>query len=260
MARLCPLFSGSTGNSYYIGSRSAGVLIDAGRSARQLDGMLHSCNIDPLAIHAILLTHEHSDHISGLQVFAKKYRIPVYGSTGTLIALGEKLTGVEAHVAEDGMELAGMEITPFHTMHDCAEPLGYRIRTEDDRTLGFATDLGALSDVVKEHLLGADTVVIESNHDRDMLRHGGYPIYLKQRILSDHGHLANDACAAFLPTLAKSGTRRFLLAHISRENNTPGLARETALAALAQAGLSENVDFQLDTASPENADGKTVIF
>lgn len=260
MARLCPLFSGSTGNSYYIGSRSAGVLIDAGRSARQLDGMLRLCNIDPLAIHGILLTHEHSDHISGLQVFARKYKIPVYGSTGTLIALGDKLAGVEAHVAEAGMEIAGMSVTSFHTSHDCAEPLGYRIVTDDGRTLGFATDLGILSELVKEHLLGADMVVLESNHDRDMLRHGGYPIYLKQRILSDHGHLANDTCAAFLPELAQSGTRRFLLAHLSRENNTPSLAREAALTALARAGLSEQIDFLLNTASPENADGKSVIF
>lgn len=260
MARLCPLFSGSSGNSYYIGSRSAGVLIDAGRSARQLDGMLQLCGIDPLAIQGILLTHEHSDHISGLQVFARKYKLPVYGSAGTLIALGEKLSGVEAHVAEPELELAGMSVTPFHTSHDCAEPLGYRIVTEDGRKLGFATDLGFLSETVKAQLLGADMVVIESNHDRDMLRHGGYPMYLKERILSDHGHLANDTCAAFLPELAKSGTRRFLLAHLSRENNTPSLAKEAALTALVRAGLSEHIDFLLDTAKPENPDGKSVIF
>lgn len=260
MARLCPLFSGSTGNSFYIGSRSAGVLIDVGRSARQLEGMLHRCGIDPMAIQGILLTHEHSDHIVGLNVFARKYRVPVYGSTGTLVALGAKLEGVEAHIAENGMELAGMTVFPFHTSHDCAEPTGYRIALEDGRVLGFATDLGYLSDEVKERLLGADMVVIESNHDREMLRHGGYPMYLKQRILSDRGHLANDACSTFLPELVKSGARRLLLAHLSRENNTPGLARETALAALCRTGFVENVDFLLDTASPENPDGKTIIF
>lgn len=260
MARLTPLFSGSSGNSYYIGSRSAGVMIDAGRSARQLDSMLRLCDIDPMAIQGIFITHEHSDHINGLQVFAKKYRIPVYASVGTLTALGEKLSGLEAHAIEGNLELAGMEITAFHTSHDAAESLGYRIETEDGRILGFATDLGVLSEEVKQHLLGADTVVIESNHDKEMLRHGAYPMYLKQRILSDHGHLANDTAAAFLPQLAEHGTRRFLLAHLSRDNNTHALARETALRALQQGGRMENIDFWLDTARPENPDGKSIIF
>lgn len=260
MARLTPLFSGSSGNSYYIGSRSAGVMIDAGRSARQLDSMLRLCDIDPMAIQGIFITHEHSDHINGLQVFAKKYHTPVYASVGTLTALGEKLSGLEAHAVEDRMEFAGMEIKPFHTSHDAAESLGYRIRTEDDRILGFATDLGVLSEEVKQHLLGADTVVIESNHDKEMLRHGAYPGYLKQRILSDHGHLANDTTAAFLPQLAEHGTRRFLLAHLSRDNNTHALAKETALCALQQGGRMENIDFWLDTARPENPDGKSILF
>ena len=260
MARLCPLFSGSTGNSYYIGSRSTGLLIDAGRSARQLDHMLKLCGIDPLAIQGILITHEHTDHISGLRVFARKYQLPVFASQGTLEAIGSQLEDIEAHVISEKTELAGMNITPFSTSHDCAEPLGYRIRTEDGRVLGFSTDLGYLSDTVKEHLLGADFVVLESNHDPEMLRTGGYPYPLKQRILSDRGHLSNQVCAGFLPELAKSGTKRFLLAHLSRENNTPSLARDTALSALAQAGLTPEVDFLLDTAKPENSQGYTFIF
>lgn len=260
MARLCPLFSGSTGNSYYIGSRSAGLLIDAGRSARQLDNMLKLCGIDPLALQGILVTHEHTDHSSGLRVFAKKYQLPVFASAGTLKVLESALPEVELCPLEGELELAGMTVTPFHTSHDCAEPLGYRIRTEDGRVLGFATDLGYLSDTVKEHLLGADFVVIESNHDPEMLRTGGYPYPLQQRILSDRGHLSNGVCAEFLPELAKSGTKRFLLAHLSRENNTPSLALETSLSALTRAGLVREVDFLLDTAKPENSQGHSVIF
>lgn len=260
MARLCPLFSGSSGNSYYIGSRSAGLLLDAGKSARQLDRMLKTCGIDPLAIQGILLTHEHTDHVNGVRVFAQKYRLPVFASRGTLEALSGALGEVEAYPLEEDLSLAGMAVHPFRTSHDCAESLGFRIRMEDQRIFALATDLGYLSQEVKENLLGADMVVLESNHDVEMLRCGQYPYYLKRRILSDLGHLSNAACAAFLPELVKSGGRRFLLAHLSRENNTPALALSAALSALEQAGYTRDIDFSLEAAKVENSDGKTVIF
>ncbi len=260
MARLCPLFSGSSGNSYYIGSRSAGLLLDAGRSARQLDGMLKLCGVDPLAVQGILVTHEHSDHVSGLRVFARKYGLPVFASAGTLSALGSSLDGVETHRAEPGLQLAGMTVTPFSTSHDCAEPLGFRVETEDKRIFTLSTDLGYLSEEVREHLLGTDFAVIESNHDVEMLRTGPYPAYLKQRILSDHGHLSNADCAGFLPELARSGAKRFLLAHLSRENNSPSLALGASLGALVRAGYVRGVDFLLDAAAPENTGGKAIIF
>lgn len=260
MARLCPLFSGSSGNSYYIGSRSAGLLLDAGRSARQLENMLKLCGIDPLALQGILVTHEHTDHVSGLRVFARKYSLPVFASTGTLQALGGMLEGVETHPAEAGLQLAGMTVEPFHTSHDCAEPMGFCVKTEDGRRFALATDLGFLSEEVQESLLGADFVVLESNHDLEMLRTGPYPYPLKRRILSDRGHLSNDICAGFLPELAKSGVKRFLLAHLSRENNAPDLALETSLSALVQAGLVQNVDFLLGVAGVENTAGKNIIF
>lgn len=260
MARFCPLFSGSSGNSSYLGSRSAGVLIDAGCSARRLDGRMRLCGIDPLAVGGILVTHEHSDHVSGLRVFAKKYGLPVYGSAGTLGAIAGSLEGVELRDIGDGAEIAGMEVRAFPTSHDCAQPTGYRIHTWDGRDFCFATDLGYLSDEVKENLLGCDMVVIESNHDIEMLRNGPYPYYLKRRILSDQGHLSNAACAQFLPELLKSGVRRFMLAHLSDTNNTPRLALETSLSALVQAGFVQDVDFILQVAMPENTESKTVIF
>ncbi len=260
MARLCPLFSGSSGNSYYIGSRSVGLLLDAGRSARQLGKMLEHCGIDPSAIQGILITHEHSDHIAGVRVFAKKYGIPVFASQGTLLAMQSSLEGVESWVLEDSFHLAGMEITPFSTPHDSAQSLGFRIRTEDGREFALATDLGVVTDCVKEHLMGAEFVVVESNHDKEMLRNGGYPAYLKRRILSGRGHLSNGDCAGFLPELARNGTKRFLLAHLSRENNTPALAREAACASLEQAGFRENVDYWLGVARPENEGGETILF
>lgn len=259
MARLAPLFSGSTGNSYYIGSRSAGLLIDCGRSARQMDAMLRRCGVDPLAIQGILVTHEHSDHITGLRVFAKKYRLPVYASAGTCAAIAQQMES-ELRVIGEGEEIAGMVVKPFHTSHDCAEGMGFRVYTGDDRVFALATDTGWLTPEVREHLLGADLTVIESNHDVRMLREGRYPYPLQRRILSDRGHLSNDACAAFLPQLAESGCRRFVLAHLSRENNTPQLALGAAAFALEQAGLVRDVDFSLEAAAPENTAGGVILF
>ena len=261
MARLVPLFSGSSGNSYYIGSRSAGLLLDAGRSAKQLEQMMLRCGVDPLALQGILLTHEHSDHISGVRVLAKKYGLPVFGTPGTLNALGaETLSQVETHPLEEGLQLAGMTVTSFPTSHDAAQPVGYRILTEDRRTVTLCTDTGVLTQEALAALTGADAVILESNHDPEMLRLGGYPLQLKMRILSDHGHLSNAACAGVLAQLHRAGTRRFLLAHLSRENNTPGLALEAAQAALTRAGLVDGVDYWLAAAAPENVTGEPILF
>lgn len=260
MARLCPLFSGSSGNSYYIGSKSAGVLVDAGRSAKQVDLMLKSCEIDPLAIQAILVTHEHSDHVSAVRVLAKKYSIPVFASGGTLNALADVLKDTEIYILEQGLQLADMQIYHFSTSHDCAEPVGFRIQTADGRKVVVATDLGYVSEEVEENLLGADFTVIESNHDEEMLKTGVYPYYLKRRVLSDQGHLSNRICSELLPKLAASGTTRFLLAHLSRENNTPHLARESSLKRLIENGMVENQDFLLSVASAENYRHDVFVF
>ncbi len=260
MARLCPLFSGSSGNCYYIGSRSEGVLIDAGASCRRIEGVLRLCGIDPHAVQAILVTHEHSDHVSGIRVLAKKYDLPVYATPGTLDAIAPQVGDAELIDISTGAELAGMTVRPFPTSHDCAQPVGYQIDTADQRKFCLATDLGYLSQTVKEHLLGCDMVVLESNHDLDMLRNGPYAPPLKRRILSSHGHLSNAACAGVLPGLAQSGVRRFLLAHLSDTNNTPQLAASASVSTLTQAGYVRDVDYWLDTAPVENAQGRVIIF
>lgn len=260
VARLCPLFSGSKGNSYYIGSKSAGVLIDAGRSAKQLVNMLVACEIGLTAVQAIFITHEHTDHISALRVFLKRHRVPVFASRGTIREISETLEDATLYEMEPDVQIADMTVNAFRTSHDCAEGLGYTVRTADHRKFTLATDLGFVSEEVEESLLGSDFVVLESNHDVAMLRNGPYPYPLKRRILSDRGHLSNDACAELLPKLAKSGTTRFLLAHLSQDNNTRSVALEASLQTLISGGFIHGEDFIVDAAKPVNNEARSILF
>lgn len=264
MARVCPLFSGSKGNSYFIGSQTSGILIDVGRSAKQLTEMLQRCEIAPASIRGIFLTHEHIDHVKGLRVFASKHQVPVFSSLGTLQELektGDLQGKFTAEVIDPkGMACGDLFVKPFATSHDCAESVGFRIHTADDRTIVLATDLGLLTEEILEEMQGCDFVILESNHDVGMLQNGSYPYSLKKRILSQVGHLSNTVCADSLPRLAGSGTTRFLLAHLSEENNTPELALQTALCSLTMAGFQQGIDFQLGIAPRENVTGNPILF
>ena len=257
MARYCPLFSGSEGNSTYLGTANGGVLVDAGVSAKRLTEALLQRGIDPAALHGIFLTHEHSDHISGLKVFLKKYPMPVYGTRGTLEAAAEKgalPAGIPMCVTDATVTVGDLQVTAFATPHDSRESCGYRVTFPDERTAAIATDIGYLTDTVKEAVSGCDLVHIESNHDVRMLECGPYPFYLKERILSRVGHLSNENCASLLPALLESGTTRFILSHLSRENNTPFLAQVTAQTSLKATGALENRDFLLSVAAPIGTD------
>lgn len=254
MARYCPLFSGSSGNCTYIGSGSGGILIDVGVSAKRIETALRQRDIEPSSIRGLFITHEHSDHVAGLRVFMRRYGIPVFASRGTLEELlrSEVLREEDAWavIDEEGIEVAGMEVFAFPTPHDSRESLGFRIHTADERRIAVATDMGFMAPVVREALKGCDLVQIESNHDVRMLENGPYPYPLKKRILAKTGHLSNEDCACELPRLAREGTTRFFLAHLSAENNTPDLAGVTARAALQEAGLRDGVDYLLQVAQP----------
>ncbi|MBE6806604.1 MAG: MBL fold metallo-hydrolase [Ruminococcaceae bacterium] len=253
MLRYCSLFSGSSGNCTYVGTASGGLLIDVGVSARRISNALKEREIDPQSIRAVLLTHEHSDHVAGLRVLCKQYGWPVIASEGTLDALAEQNNinpEQRLFLLPKGQRLAvaGLQITPFDTPHDSRQCYGYRIDSDDGRSLAMTTDLGYMPQAVMDTILGCQFVHIESNHDPDMLMNGGYPYWLKQRIRGQGGHLSNQDCAAVLPDLLEAGATRMVLAHLSEHNNTPAIAQNCAESALRAYGATQGRDYLLSVA------------
>lgn len=256
MAKFCSLYSSSSGNCTYIGSSHGGILIDVGVSAKRTECALNGIGVDPSTIEAIFVTHEHSDHIKGIKVFAARYGITVCSSAGTLAGMEEQnaLTPkIKTVVMPDsGIEAAGIFVRPFRTPHDSRESTGFSMVTPDGKRISVATDIGEVNDTVMNAIHGSDLILLESNHDVGMLQNGPYPFFLKQRILSDHGHLSNDNCARTAVKLAESGTTRFVLGHLSKENNIPSLAFETTRSAMTIAGAREGVDYLLSVAGDIN--------
>ena len=262
MASFYSLYSGSTGNCTYIGARHRGILIDAGASAKGILSKLEKKDILHESIAAIFITHEHTDHIKGLGALLKKIKVPVAASAQTLAAVAEhcKLPAdaVLFEMSDATAEFSGFNVSRFSTSHDCEGSGGYTVITPDDKKISVCTDLGVVTDGVREALRGSDLVLIESNHDIKMLKNGPYPPQLKLRIMSDLGHLSNNACAAELPALMNSGTSRYVLGHLSMHNNLPALAAAAARGALADLCAKENQDYILKVAQPQNLNGDII--
>ena len=262
MAKAVPLFSGSKGNSYYVGSAGEGVLIDAGRNCKQIELAMEANNLSMQNVGALFITHEHIDHCAAVRVLAKKYGLPIYASQGTMTALsnsGKLPPNADIHIIEDEAAVGNMQIKRIDTPHDAAESCCYLVTASDGKRALIATDMGVMLPQVRAAAEQSDFAVIESNHDIDMLKTGPYPYPLKRRILSDRGHLSNEACAAELCELVRSGTLRLMLGHLSEQNNTPEVALRTAVAELMRAGMKLNTDFTLDVA-PGQITVKSVIF
>ena len=250
--RIYPFFSSSSGNCTYIGDREHGLLIDCGVSYTRVKNALEKAQIPMTAVKAVLITHEHSDHIYGLKMLTKKTAIPVYARRATLDYLANKGCILsEAHDIEEETDIDGFHITAIPTMHDAVSPCAYRIE-RDGKNCAVCTDLGTVTSPVEEALRGVRTILLEANYDCDMLIHGLYPYELKERISSYDGHLSSTQSAEFTVYLVKNGTEQIISGHLSQNNNTPGCAREEITQTLLKNGLEEGKDYMYKAAEPEN--------
>lgn len=262
MSIICPLFSSSCGNSIFVGTEKASILVDAGASMKGIISSLANIDEKKENIKAILVTHEHFDHIKGLKTLLKNTDTALVGSLKTIEALASQdiiapQTRVIA-VDDYDFEINGIVVKRFETSHDCEGSSGFSLTLPDNKKVCVCTDLGVVTNTVRDAIKGSDLILMESNHDIDMLKKGPYPPKLKARILSEKGHISNAACSAELKELLNSGTKRFILGHLSQKNNTPLLAKSTAEAALMDLGAQNNKDYILSVAKPAN-NGVSVI-
>lgn len=261
--QMSVLASGSTGNSLYIENGDRRLLIDCGLSGKKMVELLAQINRKAEDIDAILVTHEHSDHVKGLGVFARRFHTPVYANTKTWQAMSASVGEIpndqkfefQANTIKD---FGSLSIESFSVSHDAADPMFYLIH-EDDKKITLLTDLGYVSEHIKGMISDSDAYIMEANHDTEMLMMGRYPWSVKQRILGDTGHISNDESARALTEVIGNKTRRIYLAHLSRDNNMKELARLSVGQKLESIGLRLDHDLSLVDTDPEQATCLTAI-
>jgi len=250
--RICTLASGSSGNSTYIESKGSSVLVDAGMSGRAVVSGLESIGVDPAGLDGILITHEHIDHVKGAGILSRKFNLKIFATEKTWAEIMPSVGDIPEYnrcVLEAGrvLHIEELQVEHFETSHDAVDSIGFCFHSGGFR-VGIATDTGFLTDSARKHIDGSDLFVFEANHDPEMLRRGRYPWPLKQRILSDRGHLSNIAAGHCLASLVNGKTRGVILAHLSKENNLPKLAYSTVAKVLADAGLATGRTLSLEVA------------
>lgn len=243
--RICPLCSGSSGNSTYVESASTRLLVDAGLSCRKLCSLLEQIGVRPDTINAICITHEHIDHVRGAAVLSRKFDIPIYANAACHQAMYELLCSVPRHnirvfSSDEPFMLGKVRILPFTTPHDAAHSVGYNI-CDGEKSVTIMTDIGHIDNRLLSMTEGSSVVLLEANHDVEMLMAGSYPYPLKERILSPIGHLCNEDCAHAIVSMARQGVKTVVLGHLSRENNYPDIALATVNSILDSEGLTGKV-------------------
>ena len=231
--RICSIASGSSGNCVYIGNDDTHLLVDVGISKKRIEAGLNTLPLSGDMLSGILITHEHSDHIQGIGVFCRKYKVPVYATAGTIdeiknrVSLGKIQEGLLNVIkADEAFEIGSIKVEPFKVSHDAKEPVGYRLESYD-KAVAIATDLGQYDDYIVSKLKNLDALLIEANHDTHMLEVGAYPYPLKRRILSERGHLSNELSGRLLCDILHKGLKNVILGHLSKDNNYAKLAYET---------------------------------
>ena len=255
-----PLFSGSSGNCTLIGTERGLFMVDAGKSARTVSAALSLAVEKPEDIAAIFITHEHTDHIAGVGVLCRRYGIPVYANAPTWQAMGPLIGEVPpkcVRVFESGRDffVGGISVLPFRTPHDAAESVGYSFLSGDGRKITVMTDIGHMDSRLLSCAAGSDILMIESNHDEELVSSCRYPYPTKRRILSDLGHLSNASCGRALCELYSAGVRRAILGHLSRDNNFESLALETVRSELLNQDIPES-EFALAVAHRDRMTGR----
>lgn len=245
------LVSGSSGNCSIVSDGKTTLLVDCGLTASRLLELLNTIGVSPFDLDAVLITHEHSDHIKGAGVVSGKYGLPVFATGGTHEAIkkcGIAEDNIKYISPDEAFEIGSIGVNAFSIPHDAAEPVGYNFFFGNTK-LSVATDIGYMNDYILGNIMGSAAVILESNHDIEMLRNGRYPDFLKRRILGNFGHLSNNDAANTVLKLINGGTRHIMLAHLSTDNNTPKTAlMETANLAVKN-GITPGKDFSLAVAN-----------
>ncbi|AOY75329.1 MBL fold metallo-hydrolase [Clostridium formicaceticum] len=256
---FCSLASGSSGNCHFFTNGEDYLLIDAGLSGKQIQSRLQETGFDPKKLTGILVSHEHNDHICGVGILSRRFNLPIYANEATWKAMEGKIGNIVAEnikvfQTEETFCIGSLRILAYSISHDAAEPVGFTLES-DHAKISVATDLGFINKGIIDKIKDSHLVVLEANHDEDMLKAGKYPYYLKRRILSDIGHLSNEAAGNAIVDLVKKNVKTVLLAHLSKENNFPELAMVTIKNILESHRINMGEDICIDLAHRDKISG-----
>ena len=255
--KFCSLYSGSSGNSIFIASDNTRVLIDAGLAGKKIDEALKHIGEEASSIDGIFITHEHIDHIKGVGVLSRKYDIPIYANDNTWAVMEKNIGKIKEHNIRimdrrSSIAIKDLEIRSFNIPHDAIAPVGYTV-SSGGKNASVVTDFGVFTEEIRDNILDSDSILLESNHDINLLRMGPYPYNLKLRVLGENGHLSNEDCGNAIVSLIKSDKKKqIMLGHLSGTNNHPDLAYQTVVDVLSANGIRPGDDVTLQLASRHN--------
>ena len=255
--KFCSLYSGSSGNSIFIASDNTRVLIDAGLAGKKIDEALKHIGEEASSIDGIFITHEHIDHIKGVGVLSRKYDIPIYANDNTWAVMEKNIGKIKEHNIRimdrrSSITINDLEIRSFNIPHDAIAPVGYTVSSAG-KNASVVTDFGVFTEEIRDNIIDSDIILLESNHDVNMLRMGPYPYKLKLRVLGENGHLSNEDCGSAIVSLLKNDKKKqIVLGHLSGTNNHPDLAYQTVVDVLSENGIRPGDDVILQLASRHN--------